>query len=1285
MFLEENEVSESIAEWSQDKSKVKSVEKDVKNVSVDIPEIAALHSESATRADSRPAEYFSAYEAMGMQTEQLDMRPYLLDSISKEHILLDSGSQVCAWPPDPGDVPDPRMSLKAANNSKLRCYGVKEVEIQIGRKTYQVSAIKTDVSKPILGWNFTRKHRLHTGWTSWGDMVLIDKKAKTEHILKYRALPEGQVHRLSVIDSVPEASSSSVLEKSVVKSSSRSAQQTLFEVASMEALDAASEEAVVENDIEKVPDGPYKELIKKFPDLIKLSFSSEEPKNGVIHRIDVGDNKPCRAKVRRYPPGSPKAVEGEKAIKELEKLGIIERVDKSAPNTFTSPLHLVPKPNGSLRPVGDFRLLNLMTTLDLFPLPNLRSFTDKIAGSKVFSKVDMIKAFHQIVIDPRDRHKVCITTPWGLFNFKRLAMGMQNSAQSFQRLVSDVLKDVPNIFVYLDDILVFTKSEEEHLKVMEILFEKLNAAGLTLALSKCEFAKPVLHFLGYEVSEHGIAPIPKKVEAISKFPVPTKQKQLLGFLGSLNYYRASLPSLDPDHIHKKARTPAQILEPLYKLATCEIPKKSSFSEIWQNSKAVQEAFKDAKLMLNKAVTLNFPDPAAPLAITTDASKLALGATLDQLVDGVWKPLGMWSKSLSPTQQKYTTFRRELMAVQLSMRHFNEQFAGRHLVIFSDHKPLVGSMNSNELQKHDPQAMNALIEIGQFTSDIRHKPGKNIPVADWLSRPVDCPIGKEYDVIENQLAEIKYVPPEATLAALQHVAMETLNPADLAEAQKTDSDCISHQKGHLPKKVKVATVRMTGVDLLCEVSNPDNPRPIIPKSHRDLIANLFHHGDHPGIKESLRRCSREYYWPSLKKDITNFVKSCHPCQQAKQSRTVDPGIGDFPVPDKRFQHIHLDVVGPLPESDGHKFLLTIYDRCSRWTEAYPLRRDSSEEVSKAFLQFISRFGLPCLAVSDNGNCFISNLFQDILKSFGIKVNFTPAYHAATNGAIERKHQDIKNALKAALVEMGDKHREKWMSALPWVMLGQRVKYQPNLDASAAQMVLQMSPRIPGQLLGHPGPPLNSSQTRALLDQLYRLADRPPVPTSGKRIFNDISHTEDASHVYVKVDKPESLCPKFEGPYAIISRPSRSTVEVKLGLYKSGEVRKQVYHWSQCKVASMRDDTVEAVRPQLGRPPKFPNKYPSRSVANFMSSTSASEAATYVTDGQAQPVVDISRGNQNGGDPPNSNPPSSNPSEIHEAANPSSSQQQPAANSGGAQIQNTNTRPVRTSRNKNPAYR
>ena len=243
VVLEENELA-SVQFISGQSQKVKN--------ELEIGEIVT-DTESAIDPEVSELDFLSAAEALQKQSqeEELDMRPYLFDGNSKSYILLDSGSQVCAWPPDPGDQIDPTTKLKAVNGSGLKCYGFKEVDIKINRKTYPIRVIKTDVAKPILGWNFTRKFRLSTGWTEWGDVVLSDPKAKVSQILKYKSIT-NQTHKVSVVER----------EDSVHKS----AAQLAFEVAAMKSLDKA-EHTVLVNDINKMPESDYKELVKKFPQL----------------------------------------------------------------------------------------------------------------------------------------------------------------------------------------------------------------------------------------------------------------------------------------------------------------------------------------------------------------------------------------------------------------------------------------------------------------------------------------------------------------------------------------------------------------------------------------------------------------------------------------------------------------------------------------------------------------------------------------------------------------------------------------------------------------------------------------------------------------------------------------------------------------------------------------------------------------------------------------------------------------------------------------------------------
>ena len=182
-----------------------------------------------------------------------------------------------------------------------------------------------------------------------------------------------------------------------------------------------------------------------------------------------------------------------------------------------------------------------------------------------------------------------------------------------------------------------------------------------------------------------------------------------------------------------------------------------------------------------------------------------------------------------------------------------------------------------------------------------------------------------------------------------MCLNVVNPQSIADTQKSCPEVANHRKGLMPKGTKMSDINISGVNLYCEVSDPANSQPLLPEHHRSLVLNLLHHQDHPSSREILRRVPSDYYWPCVKKNVEAFVLTCHPCQVAKQCPTVKAGVGRFPVPDQRFSAIHLDVVGPLPPSEGHMFLLTVFCRTSRLLEAYPMKQATAEECSKAFLQ------------------------------------------------------------------------------------------------------------------------------------------------------------------------------------------------------------------------------------------------------------------------------------------------------------------------------------------------
>ena len=267
------------------------------------------------------------------------------------------------------------------------------------------------------------------------------------------------------------------------------------------------------------------------------------------------------------------------------------------------------------------------------------------------------------------------------------------------------------------------------LTLVDELLRRLAEAGLAIHPGKCVFGVDKLEFLGWAVSRTGISPLPKKVEAIRAFPAPRTQKDLLGFLGALNYYRRCLPSIE-------GKKPADILQPLYTAATKKIPGKT-FKTMWEEENLATH-FQKAKDMLAMACTLTYPDPAAPIALTTDSSGHSIGGVLEQFEAGIWRPLGFWSRNLPQDKRKWSTYRRETFAVQQGLRHFHDEIAGRDVVVFTDHKPLVQAFKAPNPPNHDVIAQQHLFEISQWTNDVRFIAGKSNIVADMLSRPPDVP-------------------------------------------------------------------------------------------------------------------------------------------------------------------------------------------------------------------------------------------------------------------------------------------------------------------------------------------------------------------------------------------------------------------------------------------------------------------------------------------------------------------------------------------------------------------
>ncbi len=784
------------------------------------------------------------------------------------------------------------------------------------------------------------------------------------------------------------------------------------------------------------------DLLSEFDYCFHPAELKAERAKGFTHCIDTGDSHPIRTNPRRVAPAERLIVREQ--VLEMLNAGVIE--PSSSP--WSSPVVLVRKKDNSVRFCIDYRKLNRITRKDVYPLPRIDDVLDSLAGSSVFSILDLYKGYWQVPVREDDKEKTAFVTPDGLFQFRQMPFGLCNAPASFQRLMDTVLAPLKwlTCLVYMDDIIIFSAGFEEHLVRLRAVLEAIAEAGLILNPVKCLFATESATYLGHRVSGEGVGPDPEKTKAIVHFPPPCCVTTVRRFIGMASYYRRFVKDF------------SKIAGPLFELTKQGIKFKWTESE--------RTAFEDLKNRLLSSPILAHVDFEAKLILRTDASLEGLGAVLSQKKDGSETVLHYLSKRLGDQEKKWHPNDLECLAVFWAVTTLRPFLYGRSCRVLTDNMVAATFKNqANLVGKYARWAM-AVNEFEGLTTE--HCPGVSNCVADALSRAPfvesggdailcgDCSKkSKKAGVIERSEPKRMCViakkdqyfsPEELALVQWEDVGLRPLiihfSPPNLFQdptAFKMINGILYKRNLNAGKHWLLAVPKGLCYD-------------VIRACHSDPL------GGHEGVAKTVSRIQQRFWWTGLKNHVATFIRGCTFCQKRKTPRALPIGLlNPIPVPNKPFQQWGIDHVGPLPRSySGRLYMLVAVDYFSKFTVAKAVMDAKADTAVRFFKdRIVSQFGIPNRIISDRGSAFISNLWKEEMTKLGVHHALCTTEHAQSNGLTEK----VNGVLIDRLAAFANEHPEHWDRHLPPAMACLNTGVQVSTKFSPFQIIFGFCPTLP----------------------------------------------------------------------------------------------------------------------------------------------------------------------------------------------------------------------------------
>lgn len=711
-----------------------------------------------------------------------------------------------------------------------------------------------------------------------------------------------------------------------------------------------------------------------------------------------------------------------------------------------APVFFVSKKDGGLRPCVDYRELNALTIKDRYPLPLISQILDRLAGAQWFTTLDLRGAYNLIRVKPGHEWKAAFRTPFGHFEPLVIPFGLSNAPAVFQRFINDVLKDLIDIsvIVYLDDILVFSKTMTDHIYHVREVLKRLQQASLFAKLDKCSFHRDSASFLGYVVGRGGIRMCPSKTASIADWPRPRSVKATQSFLGFVNFYRRFVPRY------------SGIARPLTELTKKDVPF------IW-NEKC-EQAFADLKGAIMKDVLLVHADPSKAFTLETDASDIALGAVLSQLDEaGHSRPVAFFSRKLLPAEQNYSVHDKELLAIVAAFKHWRHYLHGspHSIAVLTDHNNLRYFRTAQHLK---PRHARWAEFLSEFDFVLQYRPGAANAAADALSRREDSPLKKGDGSTKNIL---------------------TLLPDRCwtIEANSNESTSQQVQNGSWPEKVayflehdtwpngteNTAWLRRQTKDFSLRNGRLFRTTKFgqvlyIPVEQRKEFMRRFHVGlGHLAFQSVKDLLQRRGWWPDWMKDTKQFISECPECQMNRpetQANSQHRALPLQPIPPVAlpFERWGMDFISNLPETKaGNKHILTAIDYATRWViaKAVPDMRTSTV-VQFLYKDILMNFGTPYEIITDRGLTFIADAMKEFEETQKIKHLASSAYHPQTNGMVERMH----SMLGHAITTLTRSHPQRWDEFLDQAVFALRVRTHAVTKHAPFYLLYGVHPRLPG---------------------------------------------------------------------------------------------------------------------------------------------------------------------------------------------------------------------------------